>query len=339
VTGLLPRRARGRPTEAGTAAYLVEKRRFCEAILEINSRLDFTVSSRGWGYLLEGERMIDKSDLDTAQGLVNDCRKDGSLPLDICSEDSKRATDGIEQLDLSDPEDEYRWLVGHLGQYHKSYSSVDFWEDLDIYVEMAVEKSDLKSLFAKVCDEFHMPITNLGGWSDLHARAAIMRRFKAREVEGKTCLLLYCGDHDPGGLHISDFIRSNFEELEGAVGWSSRNMIVHRFGLEYDFIEKYGLTWIDNLETSNGKHPLDDPRHRDHDKPYVQSYLKKFGARKVEANALVAQPEVGRALCRDTIVKWAFPTDNSVRRYKERLTAKQEALKEIIEGRLLRGVL
>jgi hypothetical protein len=33
----------------------------------------------------------------------------------------------------------------------------------------------------------------------------------------------------------------------------------------------HGLTWIDNLETSNGKYPLDDPRHRDYDKPYVYS--------------------------------------------------------------------
>jgi hypothetical protein len=340
MTGLiLPRRTRGRPTEAATTAYLLQRERFCETILEINSRLDFAVSSRGWGYILEGKRMIDKGDLDIAQRLVNDCRKDGSLPLDICSEDAKRATDGIEQLDSSDPEDEYRWLEDHLRQYHKFYSPVDFWEDLDFYVEVATEKSDLKSLFAKVCDEVHIPITNLGGWSDLHARAAIMRRFKAREAEGKTPLLLYCGDHDPGGLHISDLIHTNFKELEGAVGWSSRNMVVHRFGLEYDFIEKHGLTWIDNLETSNGKYPLDDPRHHDHDKPYVQSYLKKFGARKVEANALVAQPEVGRALCRDTIVKWVFPTDDAVRRYKERLAAKQDALKEIIEGRLLRGAL
>jgi hypothetical protein len=339
MTGLLlPRRTRGRPTEASAAMYLVEKGRFCETILEINSRLDFAVGSRGWGYILENKRMIDKSDLDTAQALVNNCRKDGSLPLDICSEDLKRATDGIEQLDPSDPEDEYRWLEDYLRRHHKSYSPVDFWEDLDFYIETAVEKSDLKSLFAKVSNEFHIPITNLGGWSDLNARASIMRRFKAREAEGKTCLLLYCGDHDPGGLQISDFIRDNFRELEGAVGWSSRNMIVDRFGLEYDFIEKHGLTWIDNLETSNGKYPLNDPHHRDHDKPYVQSYLKKFGVRKVEANALVAQPEIGRALYRDTILRWGSPTiDDAVRRYKERLAAKQKALRELIEGRLLRG--
>jgi hypothetical protein len=304
-----------------------------------STQLDFTVSSRGWGYLLEGERMIDKSELDAAQELVNDCRKDGSLPLDICSEDSKRATDGIELLDPSDPEDQYDAIRNQLRYYHKIYSPVDFWEGLDFYIETGVEKSDLKSLFTKVSNEFHIPITNLGGWGDLNARASIMRRFKAREAEGKkTLLLLYCGDHDPGGLHISDFIYDNFRELEGAVGWSSRNMIVHRFGLEYDFIKKHGLTWIENLETSNGKYPLNDPRHRDHDKPYVQSYLKKFGARKVEANALVAQPEVGRTLYRDTIAKWAFPTDDAVRRYKERLAAKQEVLKEIIEGRLLGGM-
>jgi hypothetical protein len=267
MTGLLPRRGKGRPTEAATVAYLIEKERFCETILEMNSRLDFTVSTRGWGYLLEGKRWIDKGDLDDAEDLVNECRKDGSLPLDICSEDLKRATHGIEELDLSDPREQYEGLVSYLKATPEFYSPIDFWEDLDFYIEMAVEKTDLRSLFAKVCDEFHVPITNLGGWSDLNARAKIMRRFKAREAQGKQCALLYCGDHDPGGFPISDFIRSNLNDLEKAVGWSPRNLIIRRFGLDYDFIEKHGLTWIDNLQTSSGK-SLDDHRHRDHYKPY-----------------------------------------------------------------------
>jgi hypothetical protein len=333
MTGLLPRRGKGRPTEAATAAYLLEKERFCEKILEINSRLDFAVSARGWGYLLEGERWIDKGDLDAAEDLVNECRKDGSLPLDICSEDLKRATHGIEELDFFDPREQYEGLVSSLRATPEFYSPIDFWEDLDFYIEMAVEKTDLRSLFAKICDEFHVPITNLGGWSDLNVRAKIMRRFKAREAQGKQCVLLYCGDHDPGGLHISDFIQSNLKELERSAGWSPDNLFIQRFGLDYDFIEKHGLTWIDNLQTSSGK-SLDDPRHRDHEKPYVQSYLKKFGARKVEANALVAQPEIGRALCRETIVKWGFADDSAFKKYERRVTEKREELRDIIAREL-----
>jgi hypothetical protein len=32
-------------------------------------------------------------------------------------------------------------------------------------------------------------------------------------------ILLHCGDHDPGGLHISEFLHSNLEELAEAVDW------------------------------------------------------------------------------------------------------------------------
>ena len=77
-----------------------------------------------------------------------------------------------------------------------------------------------------------------------------------------------------------------------------------------DFIEANGLTWIDNLETSRGK-SLADPKHPDHFRPYVQSYLKRFGARKVEANALVARPEAGRELCRQAI-RWYVPSRPSL---------------------------
>jgi hypothetical protein len=41
---------------------------------------------------------------------------------------------------------------------------------------VAVEKLDLRNLFENVCAEFYVPITNLKGWSDLNARAAMMKR-------------------------------------------------------------------------------------------------------------------------------------------------------------------
>jgi hypothetical protein len=41
------------------------------------------------------------------------------------------------------------------------------------------------------------------------------------EAEGKHCVLLYCGDHDPGGLNISEFLRSNMADLAVAVDWNA----------------------------------------------------------------------------------------------------------------------
>jgi hypothetical protein len=294
-------------------------------------RLDFQVGARGWCYLLETQGVITKGEFGEAERLIARCRKKGLLPLDICAEDSKRAADGLEKLDSSNIAAEAAFAVDYVNQAHLHYTPISFWDDLDVYVEVAVEKSDLKSLFNRVTREFRVPIQNVGGWADLNVRAGMMRRFQRWEAKGKRCVLLYCGDHDPGGLQISDYLLSNFAELEGPVGWSPKHLTIDRFGLDYDFIEANALTWIDNLETSSGK-SLADPKHPDHFRPYVQSYLKRFGARKVEANALVARPEAGRELCRQAILKHV--PEASVADYRDRLRVKRMELRQEILGLL-----
>jgi hypothetical protein len=227
----------------------------------------------------------------------------GLLPLDICCDDDGRAADGLEYLDVADVEKMATHLLGYVAGAHRSYDPISFWETQPKYLEMATEKIDLKSLFSRECRPYHLPITNFSGWTDINSRAAMMKRFAYWETRGKECVLLYCGDHDPGGLHISEFICSNFADLTGAVGWSPEHLIIERFGLDYDFIVAQGLTWIENLETGSGKYPLNDARHPDHFKPYVQSYKRQFGARKCEANALLTRPVAGRGLCRRAIFR------------------------------------
>jgi hypothetical protein len=91
---------------------------------------------------------------------------------------------------------------------------------------------------------------------------------------------------------------------------------LRRFGLNADFIEANGLTWIEGLEASSGG-DLANPRHKEHKKAYVQDYLQKFGARKVEANTLVVRPEQGRQLCRDAILKYI--DQDGIAEYEEAL--------------------
>jgi hypothetical protein len=154
-----------------------------------------------------------------------------------------------------------------------------------------------------VCAEFHVPLTNIKGWSDLNSRAAMMRRFAEHEAAGRQGVLLLCGDHDPGGLHITGTMRENLEALSGAVGWTPDNLVISRFGLNAEFINRHGLTWIDNLETSSGLQ-LDDEEHNDHAKRYVQDYIIEFGVRKCEANALVKTPE--------SAVSWSVPPSSNM---------------------------
>jgi len=150
-----------------------------------------------------------------------------------------------------------------------------------------------------------------------------MQGFRKHAEKGRHCVLLYCGDFDPFGLQISDFIRANLLDLTAAVGWepTEEALTIERFGLNYDFIKRNGLTWVDGLETSSGRN-LALPDHPDNKKPFVQEYLRRYGSRKVEANALVTRADAGRQLCREAIGKYLSTV--GVRQYRQWLAARRE---------------
>ena len=190
----------------------------------------------------------------------------------------------------------------------------------------------LKSLFAPICSEFCIPIANARGWSDLNTRWAMLERIREHAEAGRDCIILYCGDHDPAGLNISDSLRKNLSELLTHSEWLDLidRLTVDRFGLNADFIAANKLTWIDNLETGSGR-SLADPRHKDHRCAYVQNYLRDFGERKIEANALVVRPDAGRELCRQAILQYL--PENAPDDYEAALEPKrEEARKAILAG-------
>lgn len=327
---LIARRPRGRMTGRGNLKYQEQRKAFCEAIVEIDRSLDFKIGARGWCYMLE-EHGLTKGDFDLAERLISECRKSGELPLNICADDGARSFANLEHLDTATPEDMAVGEIDRLFRAHLAYQPNSFWETQPVYIEMLVEKIDLKSLFSPVCERYAVPLANARGSADINSRAAVMRRFAEHEAAGRHCVLLYCGDHDPAGLRISDFLRKNLADLAGAVQWSPDNLIVERFGLNADFIAQHGLTWIDNLETGSGGR-LDNPKHKDFGKAYVQDYLGQFGARKVEANALVTRQEAGRSLCEEAILKYVDPA--GIEAFSLNLAHAQEQAAEAIAARL-----
>jgi hypothetical protein len=111
-------------------------------------------------------------------------------------------------------------------------------------------------------------------------------------------------------------------------------LVIERFGLNADFIEEQGLTWIENLETSSGGR-LDAPDHPDRDKQYVQSYLREFGARRCEANALVVRADAGRELCRAAILRHVL--ESALEDYERRLEEHQEQARTEIARLMEKG--
>jgi hypothetical protein len=316
---------------------------FAFDLREMAAGIGFKVSSRGWCYLLENARVIDKDGFDRVEELINACRRKGFLSVDFVAEEDARAFSGLSKPTDGSIKSVLQWMCSDVLTGH-TYYEPDWWEDEEYYVQMLVEKIDLKTLFAPVADEYHIPIANAKGWSSILQRAEYARRFKEAEDRGLKCVLLYCGDHDPDGVRISDALRDNLNQIaevrwsDGEEGYDPADLQIERFGLNYDFIVRQGYTWIDNLITGSKKN-LASPSHPNHRLPYVQRYLREYGPRKCEANAVVTTPDAARDLVREaieSIVGDALPRFAEKRRLVEARYA--ELLEQTKLSRLLTHV-
>lgn len=335
------------PTSGGQRR-VEELKQFAEALRELSGTIGFPLSARGWGYQLEVERLINKDQFDIVENLINQCRKDGILPVDFTAEEDSRKFAGVEIPETITPEQkQLEYLKADLAV--EEVFTPDWWEGEKYYIQMLVEKIDVKTFFAPVCKEYKIPVASSKGWASINQRAEYARRFREAEEKGLKCVLLYFGDHDPDGLRISDFLRQNLFDImnirwkDGSGGYDPKNLIIERFGLDYDFIQANSLTWIDNLITGSGK-DLASPTHKNHYMPYVQDYLKGFGIRKCEANSIVKIPQQSQRLCRQAIEKYLnrgarrrFERKRQVIRDRLQQFRRQTGVQDAIEDAIRRG--
>ncbi len=314
-------------------------REFTSFIRQISSEIGFKVSSRGWGYILEQNGIITKNEFGKIEDLINRCRKEGLLPVDFVAEESARQFKQVHvPTDVSHEIHVAEWLEAALEC--ERYYHPNWWDGEEYYIQMVVEKIDLITLFEPLCRDYHIPIANAKGWSSILQRAEYSRRFREAEEMGLKCVLLYCGDHDPDGLRISDTLRKNLQDVkdvywsDGTNGYDPEDLIIERFGLDYDFIIQNNLTWIDNLITGSGKN-LASHKHPNFKLDYLQNYLHTVGERKCEANALVTQPRMGRLLCQRAIE--SFLGLDALDRFKARKEAVKETIQELFETLGLRA--
>lgn len=302
---------------------------FAEKIKELSDQIGFKVSARGWCYQLETERLINKDEFDKVESWINKCRKKGILPIDFTAEEEGRKFSGVEEPDEESPIS-FMDVYVNASLNAEKYYTPDWWDGEEYYIQMLVEKIDLKTLFEPVCKNYHIPIATSKGWSSMLQRAVYAKRFKQAEERGLKPVLLYCGDLDADGLRISEFIKKNLEDLkdivweDGTQGFNPEDLTIVRFGLNADFVNKHKITWINNLITGSGK-DLASPGHKNHRMPYVQEYIETYGIRKCEANAIVPMPKLARELVEGAIIDFL---GNDA---KDRFNEKSEKVKEILD--------
>lgn len=323
---------------------------FSDILQKMSRTIGFKVSSRGWCYLMEQAGYINKGQFDKIDSAINRCRKEGYLPVDFVAEEDARAFSGVEIPDTKSMKQLLATRLDYVIDGWEFYTP-DWWDGEKYYIQMLVEKIDLKTLFEPVCYEYHIPVANAKGWSSILQRAEYARRFKEAEDRGLQCVLLYCGDHDPDGLRISDTIMNNLIQVQnvywgdGEEGYDPKNLIIHRFGLNYDFIVKNKYTWIDNLVSqggelartvngkivaglkTKGKH-TGEP-HQNFKLPYLQNYVKNFGVRKCEANVIVTTPQKAKDLVINEIEKWL--NKGAKKRFALKELEVREAYQDVLE--------
>ncbi len=287
-----------------------------EAIEQLSAETGFKFGPRGWAYYAEGLGLITKGEFDRFEKLLTDMRKDGELDPDVIEPDGSRMATEVADYDASrsGPDSYARAAVNDIGeqlrQWSAIYHEIGFWDDLDSYVEMIVEKKDLVQIFRSTADRYNIRITNGKGDTDIHTRLAMLKRFRRHAEAGRRCYLLAIGDHDPKGLHIVEGLHRTIMSCANIKGldWDYPEFEVVNIGLTVQQVDDLGLMKIGNLETGGGR-DLSDHSHPDHFKPYVQDYLRKFGVWKCEANALVGHPEKAQRVLEDAINRF-IPADH-----------------------------
>jgi hypothetical protein len=298
----LPEKKKGRKSKEDREIYDSQLKAFADGLIKLSEEMEDKVSSRGWAYLMEDFRLINKSEFDYVQKLITVCRKNGMLPINFVAKDKNRTFEGVEDLKIDDYLTPKEFLIDYLEflkDCEKQKDDISYWETQPCYIQMIVEKIDVLTVFKPLCEKYHIPIANGKGWPDVTMRNDLAKRFVQARDMGLKCILLYFGDFDPVGIKIGERYRKMIKDLELATGYDPVDLIIDPFGLSYEFIEENHLTWIDNIESGSGRKP-------DYKNPFIQEYIRKYGERKVEANIIII-PEVRekiKILFEETIQKY-----------------------------------
>lgn len=316
------------------------RREMGEVIERLSEETGYKFGPRGWAYYAEGLGIITKGEFDRFEKLLTDMRKDGELDPDVIEPDASRMATEVNDFEAAGytPEEQAQYAINEIRERLRDWSQgfyeIGYWDALDYYVEMIVEKKDLVQIFRSVADHYNVRITNGKGDTDIHTRLAMLRRFRDHTEAGRRCVLLAVGDHDPKGLHIVEGLHRTIMSCSNLKGldWDYPDFEVVNIGLTEAQIDELDLMKIGNLETGGGR-DLSDPNHPDHYKPYVQNYIAQFGVWKCEANALVGHPRPAQALLERAINR--FIPDSHIIDIETQNAPAQEAVRDEISRLML----
>lgn len=152
----------------------------------------------------------------------------------------------------------------------------DQWDRQDTYVEVWVEKEALGNVIAKACSPLLVPYMACKGYLSASEAWRAGQRFGEKLEQGKQCVVIHLGDHDPSGM---DMTRDNQDRLDTfTLHDVFASVDVKRIALNMDQVDHYG--------------PPPNPTKITDSR--AKEYIKRYGRESWELDAL--EPRVLKEL-------------------------------------------
>lgn len=297
----MPRSGRGKKigSKRYNTEFVPEMRQFVRWMESVRNALGTAPVCRTWLYIFEEMGWINKDEFEWAITWLSDMRKKHCLiPIHLIGKDVSRPVSSYGFVEEAATAYESFQQSMRATLDYTSYRPHDYWDYQRYFPVVWSEKLDIIKMLSSVIPAQVVHLAGKG-WADINSRAQVIDLCKEAQLEkGLIPVILYLGDLDPAGVNISNNLRKNLKDLEEAMDWDGADDIrIVRVGLTEEFVDLHNLPWVDNLITASKK-DLADPRHKDHNKDYVQDYIRKYGVRKCEQNAMVLCVEESKELLR-----------------------------------------
>lgn len=184
---------------------------------------------------------------------------------------------------------------------------LDKWKEQPCYVEVAVEKQALEGVLAPVCDRLEVRFTANKGYGSQSLFYELGKRIQcARDADGKRPVIIYCGDLDPSGWHMSHDVQDRISLL------SNGPVDVVRIALNRDQVDEFDLPENPVKETDTRK----------------EAYKAEFGDSSWELDAI--PPDMLGSMVEHAVL--SYRDDALWASAVEREAEQQEKVQDLIES-------
>ncbi len=148
---------------------------------------DFGMTNSIQHYKRVGEAMVE-------------ARWQGLIPFESFV-DHGRTVVGSTEADVTNVDSYIEYGKGQILGWMDNFSK-NRWENQPIYPEVFIEKQALQGVFEIPCRQLSVALSACKGYPSLTFLNDAAKRFTEMQGQGKQCIMLYFGDHDPSGDDI-----------------------------------------------------------------------------------------------------------------------------------------